>query len=134
MSHSYKSTRFQVILFIACFLFTTIARAGEQLFVTAIAEDANSTWVGTHEGLWRLSKSSNTTEHYTVENSKLPSNYVNSIAVEADGNVWVGTANGILRYDRFTFYTLNTSNSSLPDNHITSIVVTATQHVVIGTF
>lgn len=135
MKNNYNSFRLQLIAMSAFILFaTTTVFANEQSIVTAIAEDANSTWVGTHQGLWKISKSNNHKEHYTKENSQLPSNYVNAIAIEADGNVWIGTSNGILRYDRFAFFVLNSSNSSLPDNHITSIVCTANQNIIIGTF
>lgn len=69
--------------------------------VTAIAVDGdNRKWIGTdRSGVFLLSPDG--TEqlyHFTEENSPLFSNQVIDIAINADGEVFIGTANGIIGY------------------------------------
>jgi ligand-binding sensor domain-containing protein len=69
--------------------------------VTAIAVDgANQKWVGTDRGGVFLFSEDGTREifHFTAENSPLLSNRIICIAVNADGNVFFGTDNGIISY------------------------------------
>ena len=72
------------------------------VFIQCIYVDgANRKWIGTkHNGLYLLSEDGlETLEHFTTENSPLPSNNVVSVAVnEASGEVFIGTANGIASY------------------------------------
>jgi hypothetical protein len=69
--------------------------------VTAIAVDGdNRKWIGTdRSGVFLLSPDG--TEqiyHFTEENSPLFSNQVIDIVINADGEVFIGTANGIIAY------------------------------------
>ncbi|MCP4551016.1 MAG: hypothetical protein GY834_03005 [Bacteroidetes bacterium] len=69
--------------------------------ITAIAVDgANQKWIGTESsGVYLLSE--NGTEqihHFTAENHPLLSNSILTIAVNADGEVFFGTGNGIISY------------------------------------
>ncbi|MEE4257329.1 MAG: hypothetical protein V2I47_09840 [Bacteroidales bacterium] len=69
--------------------------------VTAIAVDGdNRKWIGTdRSGVFLLSPDG--TEqifHFTEENSPLFSNQIIDIAINADGEVFIGTANGIIAY------------------------------------
>ncbi|MEN3039726.1 MAG: two-component regulator propeller domain-containing protein, partial [Candidatus Kryptonium sp.] len=76
---------------------------------------------------------------YNVKNSDLPSDYVTSIVVDAQGNKWIGTrerekdgwekgvelGGGLAVFDgkNWTVYTMK--NSDLPSNNVTSIVIDA---------
>jgi len=69
--------------------------------VTAIAVDGdNRKWIGTdRSGVFLLSPDG--TEqiyHFTEENSPLFSNQIIDIVINADGEVFIGTANGIIAY------------------------------------
>jgi ligand-binding sensor domain-containing protein len=69
--------------------------------ITAIAVDGdNRKWIGTdRSGVFLLSPDG--TEqlyHFTEENSPLFSNQVIDIAINDDGEVFIGTANGIIAY------------------------------------
>ncbi len=70
--------------------------------VTAIAIDgANRKWIGTEtSGAFLLSADGRTQEHhFNMENSPLPSNQINSIAVDGiTGEVFFGTNQGIISY------------------------------------
>ncbi|MEO6830629.1 MAG: two-component regulator propeller domain-containing protein [Chitinophagaceae bacterium] len=69
--------------------------------VRAIAVDgANRKWVGTLNGVWLLSPDALTIlNRFTVDNSPLPSNVINSITVDGvTGDVYIGTQDGIVSY------------------------------------
>jgi len=70
--------------------------------VRAIAVDGgNRKWLGTQSsGLLLVSSDGlETLEHFTTENSPLPSNYVESIAIDHQtGEVFIGTDKGIVSY------------------------------------
>ncbi len=69
--------------------------------ITCIAVDgANRKWVGTeNSGVFLLSEDgTEQISHFTAENFPLLSNNILSIAINADGEVFFGTANGIISY------------------------------------
>ena len=43
---------------------------------------------------------------------------VNSIAIDGSGNKWIGTWNGLAKFDGTNWTVYNTSNSGLPENII----------------
>ncbi len=81
----------------------------------------NISWVGTHEGLWLINQKNGKVQHYTTQNSILPSNHITGICVTPNENIYVSTDKGIFRFDGFAFLLINTDNSQLPTNDITSI-------------
>ncbi len=101
--------------------------------VTAIGVSEKHFWIGTTKGLWKIKRSNGKTVHYHKGNSMLPSDNISSIAVEPDGNLWVGTDKGIMRYDNYTFYTLTSDNTSIPDCNITSIAIDDLDRIWLGT-
>ncbi len=73
----------------------------ETELVTAIAIDgANRKWIGTERaGLFLFSEDGlEQIEHFTAENSPLLSNNITSLSITDDGEVFAGTANGIISY------------------------------------
>ncbi len=69
--------------------------------VKTIAVDAiDRKWVGTADGAWLLSPDAQQViEHFTTDNSPLPSNFIQKIAVDnATGDVYIGTDNGLASY------------------------------------
>lgn len=70
--------------------------------VNALAVDGgNRKWIGTETaGLYVVSADGLTTiNHFTTDNSPLPSNDITSIAINSDnGSVFIGTADGIVEY------------------------------------
>lgn len=69
--------------------------------VTAIAVDgANNKWIGTdRSGVFHLSPDGQTEyNHFTEQNSPLFSNNITSIVISEDGEVFIGTAKGIISY------------------------------------
>jgi len=69
--------------------------------VRSIAVDgANRKWVGTDNGVWLLSPdASKIIYRFTADNSPLPSNVVQKIAVDdVTGDVYIGTIDGLVSY------------------------------------
>ncbi|MBT6628764.1 MAG: hypothetical protein HOB49_17250 [Gemmatimonadetes bacterium] len=100
--------------------------------VTAIAvSTANVLWVGTDNGLYRLTWSYNTGtgrlsfptwREYRLEDG-LNSNFITSITFDDQGNVWVGTRAGRtwLRTTGTLVTTFTTQNSGLIHNRVASV-------------
>ena len=88
---------------------------------------ANSTFKDLHPPLYF--------DHLTRENG-LPSNKVNSVIQDFQGFIWIGTTNGIARYDGHDmkiFRSIPGDASSLVDNTIFSIYQTSDSLIWIGT-
>lgn len=114
--------------------------------ITAIAvSPANVVWVGTDNGLYRLTWSYNTGtgglsfpswREYRLEDG-LNSNSITSITFDDQGNVWVGTRAGLtwLRTTGTLVTTFTTQNSGLIHNRVESVTYGASDGSLwIGTF
>ncbi|MEN3039522.1 MAG: two-component regulator propeller domain-containing protein, partial [Candidatus Kryptonium sp.] len=102
--------------------------------VTAIAEEGNYIWVGTNGGLVRIDKTTGSTTFYNKANSGLPDNYILAIAIDGQGNKWIGTYyRGVARFDGTNWVVYNESNSGLPNNEVTSIAIDGQGNKWIGT-
>lgn len=65
--------------------------------ITCMSVESSNIWLGTTNGLYKVSlKSKQDNIHYTTSNSKLPSNRINDIHVSSDGQIWVGTEEGLM--------------------------------------
>lgn len=59
---------------------------------------------------------------YDTTNSAIPSNIVNAVATDNANAVWVGTPNGLAKFEDFFNWTIWTqTNSALPNNWVTCI-------------
>lgn len=58
-------------------------------------------WVATRNGLFQINPSTNNVKKYTTA-SGLPSNIVNSITEDGQGNIWIATPKGLARLNKHT--------------------------------
>ena len=67
---------------------------------TIAVDGANRKWIGTTNGVWLISPTGDEViERFTAENSPLPSNVIQQIAVDGvTGEVYIGTDAGLLSY------------------------------------
>ncbi len=67
---------------------------------TIAVDGANRKWVGTNEGVWLLSSdASQIIYNFTKENSPLPSNVIQKIAIDdVTGDVYIGTDQGLMSF------------------------------------
>ena len=70
---------------------------------------------------------------YNKENSSLPDNQVNALAIDVQDTKWIGTAKGLVRIknEEWTIYT--TANSPLPSEYISALAVENDGTVWVGT-
>ncbi|HLN73767.1 MAG TPA: two-component regulator propeller domain-containing protein [Prolixibacteraceae bacterium] len=111
-----KKLQFSVCLTILL-LFTyanSVAQQGNMVayiatqWITGFAEEGGYLWNATHGGLTKFDKASGSVvETYNTFNSDIPTNYLNSIAIDKDGNKWMGSDIGIIKFtgDSWEYYT-----------------------------
>jgi sugar lactone lactonase YvrE len=71
---------------------------------------------------------------YDTGNSGLPDNGVSSLAVDSQGNLWIGTKGGLAKFDGARWEVYTRSNSGLPDNWVSSLAVDLQGNLWIGTY
>jgi ligand-binding sensor domain-containing protein len=101
--------------------------------ITAQCESLTAWWIGTTNGVSMIKKKNMKTVRYTAENSMLPSNRITAICSRPDGQVYIGTDRGIMRYDRFSFMIINTENSRLASDNIVSLRFDADRGIIVTT-
>jgi len=71
---------------------------------------------------------------YNTDNSGLPYNDVIALAIDEQGNKWIGTFNdGLAKFDGEAWTVYNTRNSGLPDNWVCSLAIDEQENIWIGT-
>ena len=87
-----------------------------------IVETKECIWIGSRAGLIEYNKSNGQKKVHTRANSKLPSNYITSLASDKDDAIWIGTfGGGLVRFDGVTMEIYNSENSMLPGNYVRAI-------------
>src|SRR4030067_765087 len=87
--------------------------------ITALVDDGDFLWVGSYGGLAKLNKNTGDMTRYNTANSGLPDNMISSIAKDVNGDLWIGTDNGLARFNGVSWVVYNSGNSPLPRNDIT---------------
>ncbi|HQS51096.1 MAG TPA: two-component regulator propeller domain-containing protein, partial [Daejeonella sp.] len=70
---------------------------------------------------------------YNKSNSNLTDNQINALFIDKNDVKWLGTANGLIRFNAESWDSFNTANSLLPSNYIRAITVTDQGIVWVGT-
>jgi len=70
---------------------------------------------------------------YNTGNSGLPHNGVHALALDAQGNKWIGTQGGLAQFDGVKWTVYNMANSELPNNWVWSLAIDAQGNKWIGT-
>jgi hypothetical protein len=103
--------------------------------INCLADEGEYIWIGTdRDGLVKLRKSTGDSIVYTTSNSGLPDDYVRAIAIDKQGNKWIGTDRGLAKFDGVNWTVYNASNSGLPTNWIYAIAVDPQGNKWIGTY
>lgn len=70
---------------------------------------------------------------YNTANSALPDNQVQALTIDNKDVLWIGTANGLTRFDGSQWTTYTTNNAAIPSSFITALATGANGTVWIGT-
>jgi ligand-binding sensor domain-containing protein len=70
---------------------------------------------------------------FNSDNSGLPSNNISNIAIDNGGNMWIGTENGLAKFDGTNWIIYDTENSELPHNDVLTLEIDSKDRVWIGT-
>ncbi|RDB02868.1 hypothetical protein DVG78_26340 [Runella aurantiaca] len=103
-----------------------------QGMVTSIVEDKNHTiWVGTSSGLWCLRPQGDEFQHFLYRHStddaySLSNDFVGSMTLDAEGNLWIGTAKGLnkllignsIRFENSRNRSLPLFDANQPPSHV----------------
>lgn len=95
--------------------------------IWSVCEDSRKNlWVGTlTSGLNRFDRSSGKFTRYNTQNSTICFNYINSLELDKDDNLWISSANGLIFFNpeqgmaRCYFHNPD-DNTSLSDNQVVS--------------
>lgn len=127
---------------LVCLTFGVILKAQDSLWMSffshdiwAIENEADTLWIGTSYGLVKYIKPNETYELFTTENSGLPDNNImyDALKIDSDGNKWIGTYGGIVKFDGNNWTIFDDSNSPLESTIITSIDIDINKNLWFGT-
>ncbi len=102
--------------------------------INSIAIEDDYLWAGTTGGLVKLNKTTGESTFYNKANSGLPGNNISSIAIDGNNNKWIGTSNGLAKFDGTNWTIYNKSNSGLPTNEIICLAIDDSGNKWIGTY
>jgi len=128
----------------------TIFRADDSVLsianntITAITEDNHrNVWIGTKHGISRYNIQQGSLHSWSIagQEDNIDINYISSLYAAGDGMIWMGTSNGMVRFDpgqeKFSIF----KNTSEPrkrlarsDNFITTLLIDQQQRFWIGTY
>lgn len=130
-------TRYGVVSVTGMRSVTSMTTYLSNYFVTSIAVEANKTtkWIGTlDKGLIQMWGSLNYTNTYnSTFGGGLPDNYVRCVVIDSYNNKWIGTNNGLAKFDGSKWTNYNTSNSQIPNNTILSMSLDVNNSIWVGT-
>ncbi|MFC2080002.1 two-component regulator propeller domain-containing protein [Bacteroidota bacterium] len=126
--------------------------SGKLLIIRALLAEGNNLWIGTQQGLFRMTLfkkkldervldiSSQKINHVDIEINGVPSIYssVGSIVKTADKNIWIGTWEGLCKFDysteRSEYYNYKRLPAKISEiSKINSIIEDANNELWIGT-
>lgn len=88
----------------------------------------DTAWIGTAGGLSLISESADyVLDNIVAPDSRIPSSNITALATAPNGDVWIGTDNGLVLYRAGTWTTYSTRNSLLVDDAVQCLTVDATR-------
>jgi len=99
----------------------------------AICKVNNRLWVGHDGGISILTLEGEVLDYITKANSGLPTNIITHICVDSNNVVWIGTPEGLVKYDGENWEQYYNKNSPLQSNRITALNIDKESKVWVGT-
>lgn len=108
--------------------------------ISVVKDKEENLWFGTNRGIYKVSPDKKRIKLYAEnpnDNSSISNNYVNTITVTSQGELWVGTKKGLNLYhknsDSFSHFFHDQTKSSISGNDITSVFEDTRKRIWIGT-
>lgn len=96
---------------------------GRRLITVLFKDRASRIWIGTDEGLFRLSPDGSVQAHAELLPAVSAAGFhVNQIQQDSYGRIWVASSRGLLEYTGISDPKLYTKEEGLPDNNIRSVL------------
>ena len=95
--------------------------------------DGDITWIGTSGSLIKYNRLTDSIEYLDKTNSGLPSNFINCITIDQLGNKWIGTDQGLVKYENKTWKVYNQLNSIIPWPEISCLTSDRNGNIWVGT-
>lgn len=132
--------KYLLLLFVFYLFISTIAQESKWVNyfgiedVSSITEEGDFVWIGTGRGgIVKINKLTSEKIMYNISNSPLQTNHINFIEIDQFGCKWIGTDQGIVKFDGENWTIFNDSNSgfsgypyclAIDDNNIKWIGIT----------
>lgn len=92
-----------------------------QLEVRDIVSNTEDIWLATRGGVVHIDVATHQRTFYNRSNSGLPANLVNTVALAANGDLWVGTLAGLARFNGASWTAYRPDNSPLPEAEVNEV-------------
>lgn len=79
----------------------------------ALSKDGNTLWIATQGGLEQRDATTGQLNKFFTNVDGLPSNVINAIVIDDDGNLWLGSDTYLVRLNNNKFETVNKFNASI---------------------
>ncbi|GEM_PF-2145502 len=86
--------------------------------ILSIQYNADNWWLGTEGGLVKFNEETKTIQVFNRGNSDIISNRIPMLAKDENGNLWLGSAFGVSKFNGGTFTNFTMENSELLNNNI----------------
>lgn len=102
--------------------------------VSALAADQDTLWIGSlGGGIGKLNTKTGEHTLFSTRNSLLPDSNVYVIAIDSNGNKWIGTKKGLIKAAGDNWTLIHPGNSTLPDSCINTAAVSPSGILWLGT-
>ncbi|MCD6326592.1 hypothetical protein J7M28_03415 [bacterium] len=97
-----------------------------------VDEDADEVYVGTDFGLSVMNITTGLWRQYKVEHGMV-ANRVSCITKDDDGDIWIGTYQGVSRFDGANWYSYTAGNGRLCSNYVNGIAASSDGYIWVAT-
>lgn len=106
------------------------------IFGDVVVQNDSISWFSHRKGLLRYNVLQDSWQSFNQSNAPIPDAtcraVTNEMAIDNQGNLWIGSCGGLLKFDGINWTIFNTSNSGIPSNSLTDIAIDDQQNIWIG--
>ena len=91
--------------------------------INDVTHNGSMIWAATNGGLTSYNKTDGSYNYYNRGNSGLPSNHINQLAFDSQGQLWAATEAGLVMFDGTDWHVYSTENSEIPADEVTALTI-----------